>query len=339
MITLKPIKIGNVEIGFPVIQAALSGYSDWAQRRIVRMLGASATISEVMLDQFIVSVTEGKGKKARRFLRVDEEDHPVGAQLMGSDPEQFLSAAKRLVHWGFNWIDLNFGCPVKKVLGRRRGGYLLGEPEKALEIVARVRDAIPPDIPLTVKMRRGIDDSPKSRDQFFQIFFGAVQLGVDAFTVHPRTVQQKYIGPSNWDFLAELKRSAPNVTILGSGDLFSAEDILRMIHTTGVDGVTVARGGIGNPWIFQDVRMLAAGKPVLRPTLCEQASIIRQHFLLATELYAEPRAVFHMKKFCIKYAQLHPQHETLRDAFISVKCQKDWESVLDKWYLNSEQVL
>ncbi len=166
----------RVAIDFPVVQAALSGYSDWPMRVIARRLGAAYTVCEVMLDQFILNVT--KGRKAKRFLRVTDDEHPCGAQLMGAVPEQFPPAALKLVAAGFDVIDLNFACPVKKVLGRCRGGFLLSDPETALAIVARVRDALPPHVPLTVKMRRGMDDSPESRDRFFTIFDGAFRLGV-----------------------------------------------------------------------------------------------------------------------------------------------------------------
>ena len=162
-------------IDFPVVQAALSGYSDWPMRVIARRLGAAYTVCEVMLDRFIVNVT--KGRKAKRFLRVADDEHPCGAQLMGAVPEEFPPAALKLVAAGFDVIDLNFACPVKKVLGRCRGGFLLSDPETALAIVGRVRDALPPNIPLTVKMRRGMDESPESRDNFFAIFDGAYRLG------------------------------------------------------------------------------------------------------------------------------------------------------------------
>ena len=120
--SLPHLRLGSVAIDFPVVQAALSGYSDWPMRVIARRLGAAYTVCEVMLDQFILNVT--KGRKAKRFLRVTDDEHPCGAQLMGAVPEQFPPAALKLVAAGFDVIDLNFACPVKKVLGRCRGGFL-----------------------------------------------------------------------------------------------------------------------------------------------------------------------------------------------------------------------
>src|SRR6187401_1397446 len=193
---LRELSIGPLRLDFPVVQAALSGYSDMPMRLIARRLGAPYTLCEVMLDKFILQLKPRR--RNRHYLEVADEEHPTGGQLMGADPEQFGPAALRLVEAGFDVIDINFGCPVKKVLGRCRGGYHLSQPAIALEIVRRTRDAVPSAIPVTLKMRRGLDDSPQSRDNFFTILDGAFAAGVSAVTVHGRTVQQRYIGPSRW---------------------------------------------------------------------------------------------------------------------------------------------
>src|SRR6056297_2772638 len=235
---VRPLVIGDVRIGFPVVQAALSGYSDLPMRVIARRHGASYTICEVMLDQFLLALT--KRQKTKHFLEIHENEPPVGGQLMGAEPEQFSAGALKLVEAGFDVIDINFGCPVKKVLGRCRGGFHLSQPAVALEIIRRTREVVPDEIPVTLKMRRGIDDSQESRDHFFTILDGAFESGLAAATVHGRTVAQRYIGPSRWSFLREVKAHlGPQRTLLGSGDLFSPEDCLRMMAETGVDGVTV----------------------------------------------------------------------------------------------------
>jgi tRNA-dihydrouridine synthase B len=328
---LPTLRIGQFELDFPVVQAALSGYSDWAMRVIARRLGASYTLCEVMLDQFVNEVT--KGRRAQRYLKTSDEEHPVAGQLMGANPEEFGPAARQLVAAGFDVVDINFGCPVKKVLGRHRGGFLLGQVDTALEIVSRVREALPPSVPVTVKMRRGLDDSPESRDKFYEIFDGAYDRGVAAITVHGRTVQQRYIGPSRWEFLREVKRHAGNRVVLGSGDLFTPQACLDMIRETGVDGVTAARGAIGNPWIFSQARALAAGQPLPDPpTVYEQRDVIAEHYRLSEELYGPEHCGRQMRKFGIKYSQLHPQGKTVRDAFVKVAKPGEWITVLNTWY-------
>ena len=328
---LPPLRIGQFTFDHAVVQAALSGYSDSPMRMIARRLGAPYSLCEVMLDTFVLQVK--RRKKTHHLLHVADEEHPVGGQLMGAVPEQFAPAARRLVEQGFDVIDINFGCPVKKVLGRCRGGFHLNQPAVALEIIARVREALPPTVPVSVKMRRGIDDSAESRDKFFEIFDGAYILGAAAVTVHGRTVEQRYEGHCDWNFLRNLKRHAGARVVLGSGDLLDANACLEMLRRTSVDGVTAARGAIGNPWIFRQTRELAAGRPMPDPpSLTEQREVIAEHYGLAESLYGQWRCIASMRKFGIKYSLLHPEHESVRADFCKVKKPGEWREVLEKWY-------
>jgi tRNA-dihydrouridine synthase len=144
---------------------------------------------------------------------------------------------------------------------------------------------------------------------------------------------QRYEGPSRWEFLRELKQHAGKRVVLGSGDLFNAQACIDMLRYTGVDGVTVARGAIGNPWIFSQVRALAAGLALPDPpTLHEQRDVIREHYRRAEELYGADRSLPDMRKFAIKYSRLHPQHEEVRDEFCQVRQPGGWRDVLEKWY-------
>ena len=325
------LAIGTLRLAAPVVQAALSGYSDRAMRVLARRHGAAYALGEVLLDQFVATASRHPRNQAR--LAVADEEHPVGGQLMGANPDDFPPAARRLVAEGYDVIDINFGCPVRKVLGRCRGGYLLSQPATALEIVARVRDAVPTHVPVTLKMRRGLDDSAESLERFWTIFDGAFARGAAAITVHGRTVEQKYVGPSDWDFLAAVKRHAGDRTVIGSGDLFSASACVAMLERTGVDGVSVARGAIGNPWIFRQTLALLAGAPPLPPpTIHEQREVLREHWGLSMDLHGEQVAGRSMRKFAIKYARLHPEHLAVRDAFVGVKVNADWQAVLDRHY-------
>jgi len=329
--TARPLTIGGVPLAAPVVQAALSGYSDLPMRVLARRSGAAYALCEVLLDTFVTVIGKNRRNLARVAVAADE--HPVGGQLMGANPDDFPRAARRLVEAGFDVIDINFGCPVKKVLGRCRGGYLLGQPETALEIVGRVRDAVPAHVPVTLKMRRGLDDSAASANNFWTIFDGAFARGAAAITVHGRTVQQKYVGPSNWEFLAAVKRHAGDRVVLGSGDLFSARACVAMLRETGVDAVSVARGAIGNPWIFSQALALLRGEPEPPPpSIHEQRDLLREHFQLAVDLHGEDLAGRSMRKFAIKYARLHPEPLAVRDAFVAVKVNADWQAVLARFY-------
>lgn len=331
-VQLPHLQIGSLSIGFPVVQAALSGYSDWPMRMLAREHGASYTLCEVMLDEFLVSFKNRS--KNKHFLYNSAEEQPVAGQLMGAEPEQFALGAKRLVEAGFAVIDINFGCPVKKVLGRCRGGFHLSQPATALEIIRRTRDIVPAEIPVTVKMRRGIDDSDASRDQFFEILEGGFAAGLAAATVHGRTVLQRYNGPSRWEFLTAVKRAFPQQTILGSGDLFTAQACLQMMAETGIDGVTVARGAIGNPWIFEQTRALAAGQPLpAPPSVLRQRAVLERHWELAEEVYGGSKTGVLLRKFGIKYSGSHPRGLEVRSAFTRVQCREDWWAALDRWYV------
>jgi nifR3 family TIM-barrel protein len=327
----RPFQIGDVSIAWPGVQAALSGYSDWAMRVIARQHGAAYSVCEVLLDQLVLSFKVRQ--RTRHFLHRSDDERPVGAQLMGADPVEFAEGAKRLVEAGFDVIDINFGCPVRKVLGRCRGGFHLSQPAVALEIVRRTRDAVPSQIPVTIKMRRGMDDSEESRDHFFEILDGARAAGIAAFTVHGRTVVQRYIGPSRWSFLREVKRHVGSLPIIGSGDLFSAHDCVRMLEATRIDGVSIARGAIGNPWIFSQLRALLRGQPLPPPpSLFEQRDVIARHWSLAEQLYGPQRGSIMMRKFGIKYSQLHPRHLNLRSCFARAKSGEECRVILAEHY-------
>ncbi len=323
------LKIGQLEIGLPAVQAALSGYSDRAMRMVARHYGAELTMNEVILDKLVLQ----KGKLRDRMLALGKDDHPVVGQLMGSDPDQFAGAADELVRAGYDIIDINFGCPVRKVLGRCRGGYLLSEPENALRIVGAVVESVGGRRPVTIKMRRSFEDTRESEADFFRILDGAWERGVRAVTVHGRTVKQRYIGPSKWPFLAKVKKHVGDRTVLGSGDLFSAMDVKRMLEETGVDGAAIARGAIGNPFLFRETRALLEGNPLPPPpSVAEQREAIELHSKLATEVYGPERTGVMMRKFWIRYSDLHPRRADVRGAALRASTTDELLAMLDRWY-------
>jgi len=322
------LEIGSLHIGLPAIAAALSGFSDRPMRVVARRYGADFAMAEVVLDEIVLV----NGKLRERIFRIGEDDHPIGGQLMGSQPEHFGEAAGDLVEAGDDLIDIKFGCPVKKVLGRCRGGFLLSDPQTALGIVRSVVNAVGGRCPVTLKMRRGFDDSAESERNFFTILDGPLELGAAAITVHGRTVKQRYIGPSNWDFLRRVKRHVGARTILGSGDLFTADAVIRMMDETGVDGVTVARGAIGNPFIFRECRALMEGQTIVPPSVAEQREAMELHLMELLELHNPLRAGAIFRKFGIAYADLHPLRAEVRQAFINTKTLADIHSAIATWY-------
>ena len=183
-----------------------------------------------------------------------------------------------------------------------------------------VLQAVQGDAPVSVKMRRGSDDSPEAEKRFWTILDGAIERGIAAATVHPRTVKQKYIGPSRWQFLAAVKKHVGDFVLLGSGDLFSAYDVVDMLQQTGVDGATIARGCIGNPFVFDQVRSLLSGEVVKRPTCAMQRAAIERHWQLALPFYGdEKRALPPVRMHVIKYAQYHREPVWAREQLVRVR--------------------
>jgi nifR3 family TIM-barrel protein len=324
------MRIGPIELAMPFCQAGLAGYSDRAMRLVARRRGCPYAVTEALLDVILLNGGEG----LRRSIDISDEDHPVAGQIMGSEPQTMSKAAVILHGAGYDVIDLNFACPVKKIKNKARGGHMLLDVQRAVAILKAVRDALPPKAVITVSMRRGFDDTSQSTDRFYQLIESAWENGYAGVRVHGRTVEQKYIGPAHWPTLREVKQRYPDRTILGSGDVFTAHDIIRMRRETGVDVVWVARGAIGNPWIFRDAAKLFAD-PHARldaPTIAEQREALAQHFAIAMQIHGEQLAGRRMRKMGIKYSRFHPGHAPVKNEFIAVKSLRDWTAVLDKWY-------
>ena len=323
---LKPFHIGPIEIKIPVILAALTGYSDLVYRLICREFGAPYCATEMMLDKLLLI----RGKVRSRMFKITPEDHPVAGQLIGNDPATMVEAARGLAEMNFDVIDLNFACPVRKALSRRRGGHLMSKPEQVLEIVRAVRAAV--DKPVTLKLRQKYR-SDDNEDNFWRIAEGAFEAGVSAIFVHARSVEVKYFGPADWAFLRKVREHFADKTIIGSGDALTPQKALDMLEQTGVNAALAARGALGNPWFFRQVQDLAAGRPPYQPTLAEQREVLLRHFAGACELYGNEKGPKHMRGFGVKYARMHPRPKEVRMAFVSVKSAKDWQAVLDNYYV------
>lgn len=237
----------------------------------------------------------------------------------------------------FEVIDVNLACPVKKIEKKARGGHWLAEPKGAIKILEAVREAVPANVVCSLKIRRSFDDTPEMVDNFHTIFNAAYDMGYSFATVHARTVEQKYVGPSRWTFLKDLRAKHPTKLIFGSGDVWTAEDIFLMIGYAGMSAVSVARGCIGNPWIFRQARQMLAGQAPTKPTIAEQRAALEGHFQLSLAVtrrfrHGEEATSKMMRKFGIRFAAHHPRAEDARLRFIAVKSTADWMSVLNDLY-------
>jgi len=327
------LKLGNLILSVPFIQAPLSGYSDYAMRRLGLDFGVPLTFSGVMLAK---SAAHPKLLRNPLF-RLHDDEHPVGAQILGDDPATMAKAAKALEGAGYDIIDLNFACPAPKVVRRGRGGYLLKEPETVLQIYNRVRETV--TCPVTMKLRSGFDSSRESYDNFHQVVAEASRQKVDALTIHGRTVVQKFAGDVDWDLIAEIKHRFKGTTIIGSGDLFEPQTTIQRLKDAKIDGILIARGAIGNPWIYQGLNAVWGGKPAPgSPTLAEQAEVILKHFEMVCRLYEPIKAVRYFRKFIVRYCRFHPRRKRVQKALLAANNKKNLLKEMKRWYEDSHSV-
>lgn len=321
------LRLGQIGLDVPFFQASLSGYSDYAMRTLARNFSAPLTFAGVMLAK---SAARPAVLRKPAFKPGDDE-HPIGAQILGEEPEIMAKAARELVNIGYDLIDLNFACPAPKVLRRQRGGYLLKKPARLIEIYRRVREAV--DCPVLMKLRIGFDDKPQSRDNFWEIVSGVSSDGLNALIVHGRSVVQRYSGQADWGVPAELKRRYPKLTVIGSGDLFDVTKTAFRLKASGIDGVTIARGAIGNPWIFGRLRSVLLGRAEQGPpSLSEQGRVILEHFELVRRLYEKKKAIPIFRKFIVGYCKLHPQRKKAQKALISAASAEELLAAVRSWY-------
>ncbi|MFK5583782.1 tRNA dihydrouridine synthase DusB [Serinicoccus sp. LYQ131] len=284
---LPPLQIGRHTIGSPVVLAPMAGITNRAFRQLCREYGqqglAAASsepgggdclyVSEMITSRALVERTP----ISMKLIEHGPEETPRSIQLYGVDPATVGAAVRMLVSEDrADHIDLNFGCPVPKVTRRGGGAALPWKSDLFRGIVrAAVREAAPADIPVTVKMRVGID---ADHETFLEAGRTAEQEGVSAVALHARTAAQAYSGEADWTRIAQLKEAVTSIPVLGNGDIWSADDALRMVRETGCDGVVVGRGCLGRPWLFTDLAAAFAGSRVrVEPTLREVCAVLRRH--------------------------------------------------------------
>ena len=286
------MKIGSLKLESPIFSAPMAGISDLPYRLIMKRHGASLVFTEMISANGLFF----NGKATRILLQSRTEERPLGIQLFGDNPERMAEAATSVEDAG-ELIDINLGCPVKKVVRSGAGSALMREPAKVARIISAVRKAT--TLPLTIKFRSGWDHDSVN---FLEIARIAVDEGVDALTLHPRTRTQMFGGEADWQQLKELKE-AVSIPVIGSGDLFDAEKIKTMFVVTGCDAVMVGRGGYGNPWIIRQALELLAGKPVTPPSPDERLAVAREHFNLCLEIFGPQKTLGQMRKHLCWYVR------------------------------------
>ncbi|MBM3404178.1 MAG: tRNA dihydrouridine synthase DusB [Bacteroidetes bacterium] len=289
------VKIGAIELpDYPLILAPMENFTDLPFRLICREMGADLVISEFISSEGLIRLA----KKSRQKMTMEANEHPVGIQIVGHDEEHMKEAVVLATEAGPDLIDLNFGCPARKVVSKGSGAALLADIDKMVRIAATVVRAT--TLPVTAKTRLGWDEQNKN---ILEIALRLQDAGIRALSIHGRTKVQAYKGRADWTLIAEVRNHpAIHIPVFGNGDItdvFSAGEIRKKYA---VDGMMIGRGAVGNPWIFREIKhYFSTGEMLPSPTIPARLAILNRHIEMAVALKGEMKALLEMRKFYTGY--------------------------------------
>ncbi|MGO3704925.1 tRNA dihydrouridine synthase DusB [Microbacterium gubbeenense] len=310
---MPPLKIGPLTIDVPVVLAPMAGVTNMAFRRLCREYGIGLYVTEMITTRALVE----RNDVTMRLIQHHESETPRSIQLYGVDPKYTGEAARIIAGEGHaDHIDLNFGCPVPKVTRKGGGAALPWKLDLFRDIVKAAVDGAG-DVPVTVKMRKGVDDDHPTYLDAARI---AEDVGAAAVSLHARTLEEAYSGTADWSAIARLKEHVHSIPVLGNGDIWSAEDAIRMVDETGCDGVVVGRGCLGRPWLFGELARAFGGEaPIVDATLAFVAQAFRRHAELLVDFYEdEQRGCRDIRKHASWYFKGYPVGGDMRGRFTKV---------------------
>lgn len=315
----KTLTIGNVTMENNLVLAPMAGVTDLPFRLLCKEQGAGLLCMEMVSAKAIFY----KNKNTETLMQIDEQEKPVSLQLFGSDPEIISEMAKRIEERPFSILDINMGCPVPKVVNNGEGSALMKDPKLVEKIVSMTVKAI--QKPVTVKIRKGFNDSSVNAVEIAKI---AEASGAAAVAVHGRTREQYYSGHADWVIIRQVKE-ALTIPVIGNGDVDSPEAARRIQEETGCDGVMIARGARGNPWLFRRIlEYFETGLVPPKPTEDEVRDMILRHAAMAVSLKGEYTAIREMRKHVAWYTTGYPHSAELRRRVNEIETYADLEKLL-----------
>lgn len=316
------LDVGPISVDPPVVLAPMAGVTNAPFRRLCREFGAGLYVSEMIGARGLVEGHE----KTRELARFAEDESPRSIQLYGTDPGSLGEAVAYLVDVaGVDHIDMNFGCPMGKVT-RHGGGAALPWKTNLFRSILRAAVASAGSVPVTVKFRKGIDDDHLT---FLDTGLIAEEEGAAAVALHARTARQLYSGRADWSSIRRLAEAVTTIPVLGNGDIWTADDAMRMIRETGCDGVVVGRGCLGRPWLFRDLADVFAGRAIQEPpALGEVGAIMIRHANLLVEHFGERMGIRLFRKHPSWYLKGFPAGPVLRDQMARVDSVEELEGLV-----------
>ena len=316
------MKIGDIVIDPPILLAPMAGVSNRAFRAISRSQGAALCTTEMVNANALAH----RSAKSYWLMELDPGETPVGVQIAGSDPEIMAAAAVEAERNGADLVDINMGCPVKKVVQNGDGSALLNDEDGAVRVVKAVVDAV--NIPVTVKMRAGWDHDAITAPQLAERFEG---VGASAIAVHARTRSDQYVRPANWEFIRQV-RERISIPLIGNGDVGTPEDARRMLETTGADAVMIGRASFGDPWIFRRVaHFLAVGQHLEPPDAPERARVALWHLDRMVDIKGEKVAIPEMRKQLAWYLKGTPGSAEFRKRTQTLTLKSEAVALVQEW--------
>ena len=314
--------IGNIKIKGNLALGPMAGVTDLPFRLLCKEQGADLLYTEMVSAKGI----EYNNKNTESLLSIEDNERPIAVQLFGSDPYALSEAAKKIEHRNFDILDINMGCPVPKVVNNGEGSALMKNPKLVGEIVRSVSKAI--SKPVTVKIRKGFDDDSTNAVEVAKI---AEANGAAAIAVHGRTRMQYYTGEADWDIIGRVKQ-AVSVPVIGNGDVYDAYDAINLTKQTGCDGIMLARGAKGNPWIFSQIKeYFNTGIIKPKPEIDEVVFMILTQAKLAIEYKGEFTAMNQMRKHIAWYISGYPNAAKLKNETSHIKSYEELEEILVKY--------